>query len=187
MKRTDAWSPASSEESDVCSLLLLLFSSSLESHWTVCDWTSRKHREGSSGEKASNPSKRHGGLRLRSLDSSLISLRPDGTRASALGVDSPLVVEQPSEGVDLSEPHAQHDQHVDTGPEGDPPQVVLQQVSVASLEGPQDRLHLTTALQPPVDRLHRLLPQEGKQHINYLYSGLNMEESFCHGIKIKKR
>lgn len=125
----------------------------------------RKHQEGSSDEKASNPSKRHGGLCLRSLDSSLIFClqqrgRSDGTRAFALGVDSPLVVEQPSEGVDLSEPHAQHDQHVDTGPEGDPPQVVLQQVSVASLERPQDRLHLTTALQPPVNRLHRLLPQK---------------------------
>lgn len=57
----------------------------------------------------------------------------------------------------LSESHTQHDQDAGAGPEGDPPQVVLQQVPVSRLEGPQHRLHLPAALQPSVQSVHGLL------------------------------
>lgn len=57
----------------------------------------------------------------------------------------------------LSESHTQHDQDAGAGPEGDPPQVVFQQVPVSRLKSSQHRLHLFAALQASVEGIHGIL------------------------------
>ena len=70
---------------------------------------------------------------------------------------SPLVVKEAPECADLGYGHGEDDQQVEAGPEGDPPQVVLQQVAVTSLERPEDALDLPALLQVTMHRLQGLL------------------------------
>lgn len=87
----------------------------------------------------------------------------------------------------LSESHTQHDQDAGAGPEGDPPQVVLQQVAVSRLKGLQHRLHLPAALQAFVQRVHGLLRgrrgsrEEGRGQIQ------EVRRSNMSGHKFKKK
>lgn len=57
----------------------------------------------------------------------------------------------------LGQSHTQHHQNTGTRPERDPPQVILQKVTVPRLKGSQHRLHLPAALQPSVQRVHGVL------------------------------
>ena len=75
----------------------------------------------------------------------------------------PPVVEEPPQRVDLRRGHRQQDQQVDAGPEGHPPQVVLQQVAVPRLHGPQEVLEVPAPLQTPVDEVHGRLSQGGER------------------------
>ena len=78
----------------------------------------------------------------------------------------PLVVEEAAQRVHLHEGHGEHDQKVGAGPEGHAPQIVLQQVSVTSLEHPQCRLCLATALQMLVHRFHLFLWEREREQLD---------------------
>lgn len=78
-------------------------------------------------------------------------------RADALGV-----VKEASQGVDLCGGDGEHDKQVQAGPEGHPPQVVLQKVAVPCLKGPQHGLDLAAPFQVLVHRVHPRLEEEEK-------------------------
>lgn len=71
-------------------------------------------------------------------------------------------MKEASQGVDLSDSDGEHDKQAEAGPEGHPPQVVLQEVAVPRLKGPQQSLHLTAPLQAPVHSVHPRLKEEEK-------------------------
>lgn len=62
-------------------------------------------------------------------------------RADPLGV-----IKEALQGVDLSDSNSKHDKQVYAGPEGHPPQVILQKVAVPRLKGPQQSLDLAGPL-----------------------------------------
>lgn len=78
----------------------------------------------------------------------------------------PFVVEQAPQRVDLRDGHGRHDQQVDAGPEGDPPQVVLQEVAVPGLEGPQRRQRLLALLQVLMHQVHLRLQRRTRPEHN---------------------
>lgn len=88
------------------------------------------------------------------LQGFLMSLLRGETSPALLRAHRPFVIEQAPQRVDLSDGDGRHDQQVDAGPEGDPPQVVLQEVAVPGLEGPQGRQGLAALLQVPVHQVH---------------------------------
>lgn len=63
------------------------------------------------------------------------------------------VIKQVLQGVDLHGGHGEHDEQVEAGPEGHPPQVVLQEVTVPRLKGSQRGLDLPGPLQLLVHKL----------------------------------
>ncbi len=69
-------------------------------------------------------------------------------------MDPLVVIKEAAQGVDLRDSNEEHDKQVDAGPEGHPPQVVLQKVSVPCLVDPQHGLHLAAPLQVKVHRIH---------------------------------
>jgi len=83
--------------------------------------------------------------------------------AAALRRGPSVVLEELPQRVDLRGGDRQHHQQVEAGPEGHAPQVVLQQVAVPGLRGPQQLLEVSSRLQPAVDRVQARLPQGDKR------------------------
>lgn len=77
-----------------------------------------------------------------------------------LRVDPLGVVKEASQAVDLSAWDCNHDEQVEAGPEGHPPQVVLQKIAVPRLKGPKHSLDLAGPLQALVHSVHRRLEEE---------------------------
>lgn len=98
-----------------------------------------------------------------------------------LRVDPLGVIKEPSQGVDLSGCDGEHDKQVEAGPEGHPPQVVLQKVAVPRLKGPQHSLDLAAPLQVLVHRVHRGLEEEEKR------GRQEVKESQCWDVCTSKR
>lgn len=84
-----------------------------------------------------------------------------GNEAALLSRDDSLSVnKEASQCVNLCNSNSEHDEQIQARPEGHSPQVVLQEVAVSSLKGPQHSLGLPAPLQVPVHRIHSSLEEE---------------------------
>ena len=83
-----------------------------------------------------------------------------------LCADPLCVFKEAFQGVDLRGSDGEHDEQVDTGPEGHPPKVVLQKVSVPRLKGPQHRQDLPAPLQVLVHSIHARLEEEEEMKVS---------------------
>lgn len=80
-----------------------------------------------------------------------------------LCADPLCVIKEALQGVDLSGSDGEYDKQVDTGPEGHPPQVVLQKVSIPRLKGSQHSQDLPAPLQVLVHSVHARLEEEEEE------------------------
>ena len=102
------------------------------------------------------------------------ALQCESSEAALLGARPLVAVKETLQGVDLSGGNTEHDEQVEAGPEGHPPQVVLQEEAVPRLEGPQRGLDLTGLLQSLVHGVHRRLEEEEQN---------NGKEEMIRGLK----
>lgn len=94
----------------------------------------------------------------------LLAPEAGGQVALRLRAHPPGAIKEASQGVHLRDGDGEHDEHAEAGPEGDPPQVVLQQVAVPRLQGPQRGQDMAAPLQVLVHRVQPHL-EDGEQQM----------------------